>query len=129
MKKLIFSLIALISLMLSFPMSAMAGPQDFTVVNNTGWDIHHLYVSPAGQDSWGDDILGKDVLTGDEDSVDIAFDQAETEDSWDIKINDYERDVYFRNVDLSKLSTVTLTYDADPSKEESDPSNYHWSGE
>ena len=45
---------------------------DFTLVNKTGLTIVELYVSPTSDDSWGDDILGQDVLKDGED-VDITF--------------------------------------------------------
>ena len=41
-------------------------------MNKTGLTIVELYVSPTSDDSWGDDILGQDVLKDGED-VDITF--------------------------------------------------------
>jgi hypothetical protein len=32
------------------------------IVNNTGYDIYFLYVSPSESDEWGDDILGDAIL-------------------------------------------------------------------
>lgn len=37
-----------------------------TVVNNSHWEIHHLYLSPVEQDNWGPDQLNETILrTGD----------------------------------------------------------------
>jgi hypothetical protein len=32
------------------------------VINQSRWDIHHLFLSPVSEDHWGADQLGKHVL-------------------------------------------------------------------
>ena len=56
MKKL---LIALAFLFSSLATPALAAPQDFTIVNNTGHTVMTLNVSPTSEDEWGPDILGE----------------------------------------------------------------------
>jgi hypothetical protein len=36
----------------------------FTLDNQSGFNIDEFYASPANTDSWGEDILGQDVLEG-----------------------------------------------------------------
>jgi hypothetical protein len=55
--------------------SVFADPRDFTFENDSFSYIHHLYVAPSSSSSWGDDILGIDVL-GPGESVDLSFDAA-----------------------------------------------------
>ena len=113
MKKIFISLVVLMSLMLSFPLSAFAGTQDFTVVNNTGYEIDHVYVDPSSSDSWTGDILGQDTLA-DTSSVDITFPDAATSDLWDLKVVYSDGSSHTWNqLNLAQISTVTLTYDAD----------------
>ncbi len=35
---------------------------NFWFLNNTGKDLHNLYVSPHSQNSWGNDVLGRSTL-------------------------------------------------------------------
>jgi hypothetical protein len=53
--------------------NVFADPRDFTLENDSLSYITHLYVSPSSSDSWGDDVLGVDVLDPGQ-SVDITFD-------------------------------------------------------
>src|SRR5258708_28387559 len=53
--------------------AVLADPRDFTLENDSLSYIIHLYVSPSSSTSWGEDILGVDVLPPGQ-SVDITFD-------------------------------------------------------
>lgn len=45
----------------------------FDLINSSSADLQELYVSPTGSDTWGDDILGVDVLaSGEQGAVTIA---------------------------------------------------------
>jgi hypothetical protein len=41
---------------------ANAAPQDFNLVNDTGYPIEQVFVSPSDSGNWGHDILGNYVL-------------------------------------------------------------------
>ncbi|HEX8282333.1 MAG TPA: hypothetical protein VF588_03220 [Pyrinomonadaceae bacterium] len=93
--------------------SADAGAaQDFTLVNDTGVEIDKVFISPHDKDDWEEDVLGKDTLpTGQ--SVDIKFDRDETAGEWDLKVEDKEGNaIEWENLDLLKISKLTLHYDA-----------------
>ena len=64
---------------------ALAGDQDFTLVNKTGYEINQVYVSPSKSDEWEEDVLGQDVLA-DGDRVNITFSRKETTCNWDLKV-------------------------------------------
>ncbi|PYS74571.1 MAG: argininosuccinate lyase, partial [Acidobacteria bacterium] len=66
---------------------ARAGKQDFTLHNQTGVEIHSLYVSPHSADDWEEDILGKDTLASGE-SIKITFDDRDKHVHWDLKVTD-----------------------------------------
>ena len=111
MKKFTTTLLILSILMIGLPTFAFAGAQDFVTVNNTGVDIYHLYVSPSDSNTWGNDILGEDVLLAN-DSNDIVFDKAETSALWDLKISDKDgNELEWTQLDLLTISKITLNYD------------------
>lgn len=60
MKKLAFA--AALLCVLTLP--SVAAPKKATVriVNQSQWELHHIYLSAIDDDGWGPDRLGKDVL-------------------------------------------------------------------
>ncbi|MEO8501690.1 MAG: hypothetical protein ABI565_12295 [Vicinamibacteria bacterium] len=88
-----------------------AGNQDFVLVNKTGYDIDEVYVAPANEKDWGEDIMGKDTLDNG-DKVTIEFSHKEKECAWDMKIvfSDKEEAVW-EDFDLCKVREITLHYE------------------
>ena len=88
-----------------------AGGQDFVLVNKTGYDIGEVYVAPANQKEWGEDVMGKDTLDNG-DKVNIEFSHKEKECLWDMKIifSDKEEAVW-EDFDLCKVREITLRYE------------------
>lgn len=106
MKKLMIGLFAL-----SLSMATYAAQQDFTLVNESGVDIHQLYVSPSSQAAWGDDILGEEVLV-DGNYADITFDAESDAELWDLKAVDGEGgEVVWSQLNLMVISKLTITID------------------
>lgn len=87
---------------------------DFVLVNDTGYEIDQVYVSPTKTEEWGSDILGQDTLA-DGKSAKIHFDRAsERTSKWDIKIVFTDKENrYWTDLDLSTISEVTLHYKND----------------
>ena len=79
-------LIALV-LLLATVGPAFAGKQDFTLINQTGFDIHEVYVSPHGGDDWEEDVMGKGILA-DGQSIEIKFARSDKTKEWDLKVVD-----------------------------------------
>ena len=87
------------------------GLQDFTLINATGIDIYHVYVSSADSDEWEEDVMGRDVLE-DGEQVDISFDGDEDQELWDIKIDDSDgNEIFWRGFNLAAISEITLHWD------------------
>jgi hypothetical protein len=105
------ALIALCALsMMLTPLAFAQGKQDFTLHNQTGVEIHSLYVSPHSADDWEEDILGRDTLPSGE-SVDITFSPKEKAAMWDLKVTDKEgNSIVWENLNLLEISEVTLHY-------------------
>jgi hypothetical protein len=86
------------------------GRQDFVVVNNTGVEIHALYVTPHSSKQWGEDILGVDTLEAG-DSLEIVFSPKERAKYWDIRVEDADGNyIEWGKLNLLEISKVTLYY-------------------
>ncbi|MGQ0588470.1 MAG: hypothetical protein ACT4N8_02905 [Sphingosinicella sp.] len=83
--------------------------QNFTVNNNTGHIVVTLNVSPSDEDSWGPDILGRDVLA-DGESAEVTFSRGESQCLWDIRATYDDGDTTdIRGVNLCQIAVVNLT--------------------
>lgn len=67
--------LSILTMLLVFTAGSFAQVFDFTVHNATGYDIDSVYVAPADDDDWGDDVMGEEVLE-DGQSVEIQFSKA-----------------------------------------------------
>jgi len=103
----ILAMVAL--LMISFSSFAFAAAaQDFTIHNQTGVDIHYLYVSPHASNSWGSDVLGHDHFPTGSD-MHIYFNPSEKVAMWDIKVVDWNgNSLYWENFNLKKIYDIVL---------------------
>jgi len=108
MRSLALSLFAAAGMALVAASAVPAGDQDFTLVNQTGVEIHSLHVAPHSSDEWGEDILGKDTLANG-DSLEITFGKHDRAHHWDLRIEDEKgNSVTWENLDLMKIEEVTL---------------------
>lgn len=89
---------------------AMAGQQDFTIVNKTGYAIKHIYVSEANNNSWDEDVLGRDVLN-DSEYFELQFGKGDKTCKWDMKVayDDGETAVW-EDLNLCQISKLTLKW-------------------
>ena len=109
--KTILALCTTAMLLLAGAHNSLAADQDFTVVNKTGVEIYALFVSPADQNEWGEDILGKDTLPAGE-STEIEFDPEEEAAKWDLRIQDKDGNaIEWTDLDLTEIAKVTLFYE------------------
>jgi hypothetical protein len=93
-------------------LSAVAqGKQNFTLVNQTGYDISEVYVSPANSSDWEEDVLGEDILKN-RDDVEITFKRNTRQCLWDMKVvyDDDDSSAEWSDIDLCKVSQVTIHY-------------------
>jgi hypothetical protein len=91
--------------------AAFAGKQDFILHNETGVEIHEVYVSPSDSDDWQEDILGEEDTLPDGESVAISFNDREKTKKWDIRVTDGEEgSIDWTGLDLTRISEVTLHY-------------------
>lgn len=89
---------------------ARVGKQDFVLHNETGVEIHEVYVSPVTAGDWEEDVLGKDTLPNG-DSVKVTFDDRDKHSHWDLKVVDGKGNgIEWHDLNLVEISEVTLHY-------------------
>lgn len=87
--------------------AAFAGTQDFVLSNQSGVEIHNLYISESGNENWEEDVLGENVLShGSRANIQFAGRSA---CEWDILVADAEGgNVTWTGIDLCAASVVVL---------------------
>lgn len=90
------------------PISAFDGHVDIT--NETGYIIYYVFISPVDAESWGDDLLNKDViLPGDTQRFNLVDEPGSI---FDIQVEDVDGDAYtITDVDLTADSEITFSKD------------------
>ena len=108
-RRVCLALAAALLLVGAMSTAAFADKRDFTLNNNSDYVLAHAYVSPSTDASWGDDILGKDVLNPGE-SWDVAFDRGDANTCiWDVKAVTKEGyEVTLPQLDLCRISYVDI---------------------
>ncbi len=88
--------------------SASALDRHVTVVNNTDFTIVEFYASSVGQDTWEEDILGKDTLEPGQ-KVRIDIDDGTGYCKYDVKavFNDGD-EVVKRGMNVCEVGTFTI---------------------
>ncbi len=91
--------------------NAAEAKQDFKLVNKTGYEIKHVYVSPSKSDDWEEDVLGKDTLD-DGEAWNIKFHRDVRTCKWDLKVTyaDDDSNAVWQNIDLCEIERITIRY-------------------
>lgn len=86
-----------------------------TIVNNTGVELHAIYLSPSDKTDWGTDLLATTMPTATKGIV--TFQTLQNVSQWDMMIVDGEgTEIEFKGLDFtgctSDGATITLTFNA-----------------
>jgi len=110
-----FASILLVILSLAPSRAQAESVLDFVLVNDTGYTIDKVFISPSKLEEWGEDVMGPDDQVPDGKSVKIHFSRAHEKDAkWDIKIIFTDNESrYWTDLDLSTISEVTIHYKND----------------
>ena len=88
--------------------AASVGALDFTLVNNTRFNLYAIYVSPHDSAGWEENVLGRDQLF-DGDFIKIRFSPEEKADIWDLRVEDENgNNAEWKNLNLREISRITL---------------------
>ncbi|MBM2810580.1 MAG: hypothetical protein HW416_1339 [Chloroflexi bacterium] len=106
----VFSILAAAVLLALGAMTASADQRDFTLINGSAITITNAYVEKSDLNTWGEDVLGLDVLPPGE-SIDITFSGYDADEClFDIKvIGRNGEEGYLYKVDLCVISRVTFS--------------------
>ncbi len=111
-KRITFAALAVAMFLGAAGYLAAESEYDFTLVNATGYDVDSVYISPSSQESWGNDVMGQDILANGM-SVKIVFHPSAQAASWDMKIKWKDPGypaVVWHNLDLSTINKLTIKY-------------------
>jgi hypothetical protein len=110
LRKLLFAAFVAAASMVA-PALAEDAKQDFTLVNDTGYELNSVFVSPTKSNDWEDDVMGQDTLD-DGQTVDIKFHRAEKTCKWDLKVvySDDGSTAVWSNIDLCSVEKITIHY-------------------
>lgn len=104
--------VALLATLANRSASAHEGPQDFVLHNQTGVEIHSVFVSPHSAGDWQEDVLGQDTLPNGQ-SVKIAFDDRDKHVHWDLRVTDKNGNALeWYDLNLAEIEQVTIHWDA-----------------
>ena len=93
----------------SLASAAWAAAQDFTIVNDTGRTMVMINISPTGEEAWGPDLLGSEVMA-DGATASVTFEIDESRCLWDVRATFDDGAVGdWRALDLCEISTITLS--------------------
>ena len=111
-KQLLFLFVAIAVLSLFSAKNSSAQALTYDVVNNTGFTLVDVFVTPAETNNWGNDILPNNLFeNGMTISVTIPADYGET-CTFDMKITDLNGDfVVFHGIDACKLIKLQINGD------------------
>jgi hypothetical protein len=103
--------LAFAALTAMLPAAAIAGDQDFTLVNKTGYQINEVYVAAASATNWGKDIMGQGVLANNGKKK-VTFKSSTSDCEWQLRVKFADGDVveWEEPVDLCSVSVITLKY-------------------
>ncbi len=81
---LLICILSLISILYSSE-NALASPQEFIIINNTGHNICALYIAPSNTNDWQDNLLEQTIL-GIADQATLPFHRNEPASFWDVRV-------------------------------------------
>lgn len=93
-----------------------ADERNVYVINGTGYGIKFLGFNDPGDDDWDDNELGDHAVLPDGNGVYVKFNDEDDGCVWNIRISWADPgypDVMWRDVDLCKISEITLKYNRD----------------
>ena len=108
-------LIAVFSTLAALPRlsTASAPPLTLTikVVNNSGWEIRHLYLSPVSNDNWGSDQLSGYISPGTTRTLNVSWDQST------VKLVAEDQDGCFLSTTVDATGSPVWTINSDASRD------------
>ncbi len=80
----------------------------FDLINNSSANLQEMYASPVGTDTWGDDILGAEVLASGENGA-VTIMDGEATCAYDMRFVMDNGATLEGSADLCEMASFTLT--------------------
>lgn len=98
---------AAVALMVATAMPGVAQNLDFRIVNNSGFVLMELYVSPQSSSQWGSDVLGRNVIESPGSAM-VRFPKGGSECVYDIRMVFDDGDVLTDQQNLCQIGEYTI---------------------
>ncbi len=105
-------LLLVLLLVVALPSVALAGTQDFTLVNTSPFNMVGFWVAPANSDNWEENLL-EGVYLPPNSSVDISFENSNNVEWWNFRVKDSSGKVWRwekNDYNLNQISEITYYY-------------------
>jgi hypothetical protein len=112
MNRIAFTLVALFAIFVATNTFA-ADQRNVYVINGTGYGVKFLGFNNPGDDDWNDNELGDNSVLPHGNGVYVKFNDEDDGCVWNIRISWADagyHDVLWNDVDLCKISEITLKY-------------------
>lgn len=109
-RKILLMMVLLAVLVL--PSGALAGTQDFTLVNNSPFNMVGFWVAPANSDNWEENLL-EGVYLPPNSSVDVSFENSNNVEWWNFRVKDSSGKVWRwekNDYNLNQIAEITYYY-------------------
>jgi hypothetical protein len=69
------------------------------IINNTGYTVYYIYISPSESEDWGEDCLGDEAILSDGETFTVRLQSPLSSiDTYDIYIEDEDGDTYSKSM-------------------------------
>ena len=109
-RKILLMMVLLV--MVALPSVALAGTQDFVLVNNSPFDMVGFWVASANSDNWEENLLDGVYLPPNS-SVDISFENSNNVEWWNFRVKDSSGKVWKwekNDYNLNQIGEITYYY-------------------
>ncbi len=114
MKAMVLGFVLAIATLVATSSSFAADERNVRVINGTGYGIKFLGFNSPEDDEWDENELGDNAVLPNGSSVYVQFNEADDGCEWNFRISWADEgypDVLWKDVDLCKISELTLRYD------------------
>lgn len=96
--------------LLAGAMPAAAQTVEFTVINDSSYDLHYFYTTPSTQDDWGEDLLGDTGILESGYQATATIGDGSDQCLYDFKfVMDNGAELVEQAIDICELASYTIT--------------------
>jgi hypothetical protein len=109
MNKLFLRIIPIFTI-LQVSIALSAGPQDLTIINKTGYEIHQIHIASKQETTWGKSLMLDKIIPNGGSFMVRLHAKHDKGCIFDIKIIDQDGDTYVKmNINLCSVNKLVFT--------------------